>query len=290
MTEPPGGAFQAGKRLAKTGIAYSASLASLTDPGSTRSFFNHAPQSLEALAAEACHLAYVNFESERKLLTKSLSKVGFSLTREPYDDGNTQAYIAHSEHLRLLVFRGSDDLKAWQTNVKGRPVSWLGLGSVHEGFADALEIAWPTLCSQVAGPDALPLLIAGHSLGGALATLAAALLPEALLYSFGAPRVGNQAFVHAMRPAEVRHHRYVNHRDPVPLLPPGLLGYQHSGRAYYIDKQGAVRAMLHLKRRKIFRDMRHVLNRVVGALNNPKEIPLRDLTDHAPINYVSALR
>ena len=57
-----------------------------------------------------------------------------------------------------------------------------------------------------------------------------------------------------------------------------------------VGTQGAVRAMLNLKRRKIFRDMRHVLNRVVGALNNPKEIPLRDLTDHAPINYVSALR
>ena len=68
-------------------------------------------------------------------------------------------------------------------------------------------------------------------MAGALATLAACRLPQALAFSFGAPRVGNAAFSYEMNKRAERLHRYVGYRDPVCLLPPGLLGYRHCGTA-----------------------------------------------------------
>jgi hypothetical protein len=200
MTEAPGGPFQAGPRHAKTGIAYSSTLASLTDPGRGEPFFRHRPQSLEALAAEMARLAYRDFGPGGRVLSQTLSSIDFVLESAPFDDGNTQAFLAGSAHLRVLSIRGSDDLRAWQTNARTRPVSWEGPGLVHEGFAEAWRKAHETWAPVLAAgkESGRPLLVTGHSLGGALATLTAAHLPHSLLYSFGAPRVGNRAFAYAL--------------------------------------------------------------------------------------------
>jgi hypothetical protein len=291
MTEPPGGSFQSGTRHAKTGIAYSATLASLTDPGRDVSFFERQPRSLEALAAEMARLAYRDFEAGGRRLERALSKVDFRLEAAPFDDGNTQAFIAGSAHLRVLSLRGSDDLRAWQTNARTRPVPWDGPGLAHQGFAEAWQAARRELEPLVTGHgEGRPLLITGHSLGGALATLAAAHLPRALLYSFGAPRVGNRAFAHALDKHAERLHRYVNHRDPVPLLPPGLLGYRHCGSAYHIDREGSVGALAPGRRRVRLQDMEMLFGRLKRALKDPRAGLRNDLTDHSPLNYVSALR
>ncbi|MDX1400396.1 MAG: lipase family protein [Kiloniellales bacterium] len=290
MTEPPGGSFQGGTRESKTGLSYSTSLAALTDAGNANNFFTRSPESLEALAVEAARLAYLDVREDVAALSNYLKRVNLELVANPFDDGNTQAYLAECSHLRLLAFRGSDDLKAWQTNIRGLPVMWQGPGEVHEGFAEAFEAAWPEIGKDLTRSNGRPLIITGHSLGGALATLAAVHCPQALVYTFGAPRVGNQAFAHAFAARGQQLHRFVNHRDPVPLLPPGFIGYRHVGLAYYIDKVGTVRAMPPLKRRKTYKDMRQVLNQIMDALNQPKSIPRSDLTDHSPLNYVSALK
>ena len=75
----------------------------------------------------------------------------------------------------------------------------------------------------------------------------------------------------------------------VPLLPPGLLGYHHCGRGYYIAKDGRVGALPPARRRNSVRDMRVVLDRLVQAINEP-DGARNDLTDHAALNYVSSLR
>ncbi len=292
MTEAPGGPFQAGPRHAKTGIAYSSTLASLTDPGRGEPFFRHRPQSLEALAAEMARLAYRDFGPGGRVLGQTLSSIDFVLESAPFDDGNTQAFLAGSAHLRVLSIRGSDDLRAWQTNARTRPVSWEGPGLVHEGFAEAWRKAHETWAPVLAAgkESGRPLLVTGHSLGGALATLTAAHLPHSLLYSFGAPRVGNRAFAYALDRHAERLHRYVNYRDPVPLLPPGLLGYRHCGTAYHIGRQGVVRALPPTRRRVRLRDMDALMARVKRAFRDRNLALRNDLTDHAPLNYVSALR
>lgn len=290
MTEAPSGAFQAKGRDEKTGISYQSSLAALFDPGEPRDFFSHKPQSLEALCAELSRLTYCEHDAEGRELQVYLKRAGLELGAAPIDDGNTQALFAVGRDLRILAFRGSDDLKAWQTNVKTKPVPWSGPGKVHQGFSEALDAAWPGLVGLVEQPDPRPLLITGHSLGGALATLAASRLPKALLYSFGAPRAGNQAFSQDMNKRAERLHRYVGYRDPVCLLPPGLLGYRHCGTAYYIGKDGGVSALPPARPKPQIHEMEDLLRRFLTVLKDPLSEKRNDLTDHAPINYVSALR
>lgn len=70
--------------------------------------------------------------------------------------------------------------------------------------------------------DEQTVIVCGHSLGGAIALLLAEWLrtnwsQNIQLYTFGAPRAGDRAFVQAA--AALPHHRLVNHNDPVPAVP-----------------------------------------------------------------------
>ena len=63
-----------------------------------------------------------------------------------------------------------------------------------------------------------PLFYTGHSLGGALATLAASLRPPCAVYTFDAPRMGDAAFPRTL--ANVQVFNVFNPRDIVTALPP----------------------------------------------------------------------
>lgn len=88
---------------------------------------------------------------------------------------------------------------------------------------------------------------AGHSLGGAMATICAGRCklskipsnPEAI-FTFGSPRVGNQRYINFVK---IPHYRWVNNNDVVPRVPPPWLGYRHSGQELYIDTDGNLRSI-----------------------------------------------
>ncbi|KAH7708821.1 Protein F25A2.1, partial [Aphelenchoides avenae] len=78
--------------------------------------------------------------------------------------------------------------------------------------------------------------VTGHSLGGALASLAAGSLaqqgiyPSAniRLYTFGQPRTGNVAYAQAIEHLVPEAYRVVHSHDIVPHVPPqGFEGYRH---------------------------------------------------------------
>lgn len=73
--------------------------------------------------------------------------------------------------------------------------------------------------------------VAGHSLGGALATIHGAILAEAgfpvTVYSLASPMIGDQAFVNTYNQLVAKSYRIVNIPDIVPKLPGELLGYEH---------------------------------------------------------------
>jgi pimeloyl-ACP methyl ester carboxylesterase len=98
-------------------------------------------------------------------------------------------------------------------------------------------------------------LVTGHSMGGALAQLAAtdlqtqiarygfSPLPMVHLYTFGALRVGNKAYAAwAVNLLDNAAHFHVTHaQDPVPRLPPftGLLGFFHVPHEIYYPANDA---------------------------------------------------
>jgi hypothetical protein len=145
------------------------------------------------------------------------------------------------------------------TDAQALLASWDKGGRVHSAFSrmvlqpPAPGQLRPELRSELrsaiaaAGGATPRVWFTGHSLGGALATLAADLHGgEETLYTFGSPRVGDADFSqgHAQRVSATW--RMVHDRDLVARVPlhggigPGF-GYQHVERAKFIDAAGTVR-------------------------------------------------
>jgi pimeloyl-ACP methyl ester carboxylesterase len=160
-----------------------------------------------------------------------------------FNHGGSQAALvepaaATAAPFAAIIFRGSDDMQAWfDFNLGLVPVPWEQGGTVHHGFLEALDAIWnPILDALEALRDDTPVIYAGHSLGGAMATLAASRRLPALTYTFGSPRVGDAAFG-ATVPRK-GFFRIVNNRDIVTDVPVGLA---HVGELHYITHNGQIR-------------------------------------------------
>ncbi len=264
------------------GYHYDKSLRALIDPAHAGGFFRHyRPRTEAAWCAEISRLAYCRDQS---LLVSSLEYAGFELVAA-FDQAGTEGFLARGTALSVLAFRGSDDLRAWITNLDIRPAPWRGGGNAHRGFAEALDRVWPEAEASVAQAGT-PLLFTGHSLGAALATLAASLVPKAVLITFGSPRVGDTGFCAAMRrrPGEAK--RFVNNRDIVCRVPSARLGYRHVGEPWLITADGSV-TQHSPPSHGLAALLRDGLSN--GSAWRRGDLP-RELTDHSPINYVMALR
>mmetsp|Transcript_7644 Transcript_7644/g.22654 ORF Transcript_7644/g.22654 Transcript_7644/m.22654 type:complete len:251 (+) Transcript_7644:1115-1867(+) len=160
-----------------------------------------------------------------------------------YDNSSSSLFVA---------FRGTENLENWWENIhfeKESPypapydsvevetgfVNWYG--GLLDGVKDALAAAKASFAPDV---DAAPLVIAGHSAGGACAALMAFDVLRggvfdgvklAGAYTYGCPRVGDAAFVKAyvdLAEAAGAELWRVTHRDDiVPHVPEELMGYMH---------------------------------------------------------------
>ena len=85
----------------------------------------------------------------------------------------------------------------------------------------------------------MPLWVTGHSLGGAMATLASVRLTDEgykvrAVYTYGSPRVGDRVFRDSYRLAN---YRFVNDNDLVPHLPFRWC-YKHVGKLRLVNSEG----------------------------------------------------
>lgn len=194
-----------------------------------------------AFLAVACELAYLPDPAGRAAFRERL---GLDATLLAAD--NTQVYVGESDSAVVVAFRGSenpgtiDGLKDWLlTNASnflvlpegriGTDFAAAGVGAkFHKGFMGALAEIWDALYAAVDAAQQRrerPLWVTGHSLGGALALLAAWRFQQQFLavqgvYTFGAPMVGNAAAAEAyQREFPGRIFRYVDALDLVPTLP-----------------------------------------------------------------------
>ena len=157
----------------------------------------------------------------------------------------TNGFVASNFDHLIVSFRGTDDVFDVATNLSVKQDSSHEHyeGGVHDGFARALDRAWLELRSLIDEhhTSAQKIWVTGHSLGGALATLAAkrlnAFMSPVHCITFGQPRVGDPTF---SRSYAVKHNRFVNEGDVIPKLPPrGLITrYWHVGNEERIDAAG----------------------------------------------------
>ena len=164
-------------------------------------------------------------EDERDQLERSLDQIGWQLV-EAISVNATQAYVARSDEFAVLAFRGTEAnrMKDVKADVNARQTICPTGGRLHSGFKKqyddvAFRVEAVLDDEEVRGK---PLFITGHSLGGAVATIAARRLSAdrriAACYTFGSPRVGTEEWVSRVKTPI---YRIVNSADPVPMLPLG---------------------------------------------------------------------
>lgn len=273
-------------------LAYDPSTAALTSPGAAPTVLPSGIQpSLAALCSELSRLVYVAFEADTvqaKRLLQDLNRAGIAAyTPICSAETGTQAFgVTLADGRALLVFRGTEPqaLSDLGTDLSATPMPWRMDGAqVHQGFKRAFDSIEGVMTAWLAGRHGAQVICTGHSLGAALATLAASQLQAGSLYTFGSPRVGNQAFAATLASTNVE--RYVDCCDVVPHLPPESPWYVHVGERRYIDAGGHMAALgCDPTADRIQARADYLLHDAwrIGALIS------RDLADHSPINYVRA--
>ena len=207
----------------------------------------------------------------------------------------------------FVVMRGTDLGRDWLTD-GSLAASELNLNATHQGF----KSAWDTIAPRVRaffasrGRRYARIHCIGHSLGGALANLAALDVapfgpPE--LYTFGAPRVGLIGLARAITSAvgSERIHRVAHIADPVPMVP--LIPYVHAPvngaviqfgsdtvpidpREHFIDHYVAAIGNASWAQLGVTRDQPYAARRPAQRLLEP----LRKDLDRVPPGSVQALK
>jgi autotransporter-associated beta strand protein len=188
----------------------------------------------------------------------------------------------------VIALRGTRTWREWWDDlhfIEKVPCHFCGsAGRVAQGFMEIYKTlgAMPSagesgpkplrevLFDLASPPPALKLILAGHSLGGALVTLLALdwrCKDEAnpTIYTFASPRVGDVQFATKFDTMISTSYRTWNYRDEITYLPPEIIGYKHvSGPGYMIDSYGQVRDIP---------TCNHYLNSYLYVLSN-HQVPL----------------
>jgi pimeloyl-ACP methyl ester carboxylesterase len=273
-------------------LLYSASSEDLFHPAENYAFFpTGIPASEAALCAEMSRLAYCRFERDpaaKEMVRSALAGIGFRVADANFFAvSKAKAYLATSERVAVLAFRGTEASNPTDllTDFDAGQDKWARGGLVHEGFRDAILQVWPLIEPELRGTPGR-LLFTGHSLGAALATLAASLHRPAGLHTIGSPRVGDRTFTETL--AGLAAERYVDCCDIVCQVPLREMGFEHYGNFFYIDEQGAITP--HPGDADVGADQRRARWRYLWKYAwKWNSVRWRRLADHAPINYVSAL-
>lgn len=230
---------------------------------------------------QAARLAY----RDPATIEATIEQWGFSRFRF-FEQASTQAFLISSPELTVIAFRGTQQRcwRDWMTDLKLRMVPGCG-GRVHRGFLEALDQIWDEVMMELAKchRSQQALWITGHSLGGALATLAASRLQQSVnsVYTFGSPRVGDHQFCDRFESfLGDRTFRVVNDEDLVTRVPPRALGYRHVGAVLYFDQAGILR--------QDGQDWRKFLDTVQVRLDDLFE-PGEGLRDHDMGQYLKLL-
>ena len=244
---------------------------------------------------EAATLVY----ADKDFATENfIQKAGFQEV-EYYDGKATQCYLVSNDKYAVVAFRGSEAklregdsnvghiFADWMANFNFMPEPWDQGGNVHRGFKGALDEVWNELEKHISylQKKNRRIWITGHSLGAALATLAADRYGNVQgLYTYGSPRVGDR---HFKEDFNVNAYRFVNNSDIVAKVPPARM-YLHVGELKYIDCDGIIHDNTNRWEKwtdEIQGQFKNIFNAIGQTRKGYTEVLLEPIVDHVPTRY-----
>ena len=227
------------------------------------------PDILKTAMRSLQHTYWVMAEAEE--MKNYLDTAGIELVGEPIVPGNDkkaefldygivmsggQAYVVTEMDKIIVAFRDTGSDKRWErilnmlTDARAtlKKMSYLDnpeLSEIkaHEGFVSEYMLFREKVIEYVNMHPDKDIHVVGHSLGGALATLASfdiasTLNREVNTVTFGAPRVGTNDFRSAFEKLPINLYRVVVANDPIARVPGMLIPYEHVGQLIQIDEAG----------------------------------------------------
>ena len=169
-------------------------------------------------------------------------------------------FAISSPKANIVAFRGTQTQVEWLQNIQAtqqkyvHPATGKNYGFVHAGYLRMMrrQISKLLLDTVSSFDPTVPCYVTGHSLGGAVATLAAMeialnlpqIRPQLQLYTYASPRVGDREFAQAHSQLIPNSYRVVNLSDSVPLVPPIAIennflraNYAHIGQKWTFSVQ-----------------------------------------------------
>ena len=138
-------------------------------------------------------------------------------------------YRAHTGFIYSLKVAWGVAIDGFSPKGNMKAPKWYGAKGVSDALFDIVE---ENKCRDI------PVFMTGHSLGGALAVLAACPRPPAMLYTFGSPRVVDSKLACALDQRNIPVFRVVNSTDIVPRVPSSIWGFRHFGKLVYLTRKG----------------------------------------------------
>jgi hypothetical protein len=220
------------------------------------------------------------------------------------------AFLIRTGNVGVLCFRGTEPTNAinFLTDASCKPINFFSMGKVHGGFFRNVAAVWPELVMETeaaiaSGLDAL--YITGHSLGAAMAVVAAATIfgdseyadwrPLVRgVYTYGQPMVGDHEFARSCERLQDRVFRHVYGHDLVSRLPPRSAGtFTHFGHELHGSDTGwSPRSRIATQVTSIAMSLPiAALAWAFQQLPFLSWVPLPlSVDDHSPNNYLEAFR
>ncbi|MGB0386234.1 MAG: lipase family protein [Ardenticatenaceae bacterium] len=258
--------------------------------------------------ADAAFLAYGGTEFIGTRLKNT------NLSFKFFDSGHsTQCFVAHNDNFVIVSFRGTEKFYYPDIFIDSRVklIQYGARGQVHQGFKEAIDEIWEKNGNLKAYLESLKhnsprtFWFTGHSLGGALATLAADRFGDVHgVYTYGSPKVGDNNFCEGY-PLKNKTYRFVHNNDIIPRItpPPQKISfkikqpnfYGHLGRLKYINSDGSIEddpSLVYRLQEGLRGYVAYLSNiwknirlRIKGHLKPGIDFPSKSMADHMPIFY-----
>jgi triacylglycerol lipase len=164
--------------------------------------------------------AILSFRGTENDWNDILTDIDFVKTKLPDED-----YRAHAGFVYALKNVWGTGIGADALQTASIKVDWYGSRGVSDALGSLVNV---------------PVFYTGHSLGAALATLAAHYWPPKALYTFGSPRVASKPLAAEYRRRGTPSYRFVNSTDIVPRVPPAVWQFRHVGELMYLSASGTL--------------------------------------------------